>query len=129
MRRLAALSLCSVAVVAAGCGSSDSNDSSGTKGKANATTNDSSTAGGGVEVSMKDIQFSPKATDVKVGQKVTWTNDDSVDHNVVADSGASFKSADFGNGGKYAFMPKKAGAVKYECTIHPGMTGTLRITQ
>ena len=58
---------------------------------------------------MQNIAFDPKAVTVKVGQKVTWTNDDSVDHNVTADSGADFKSEDFGKGATFAFTADKAG--------------------
>ncbi len=76
---------------------------------------------------MQNIQFSPKEATVKVGQKVTWTNDDGTDHNVTATGGASFKSKDFGKGGTYSFTPKKAGVVKYTCTIHPGMDGVLTV--
>jgi plastocyanin len=77
---------------------------------------------------MKNIQFAPNDATVKVGTKVTWTNDDSVDHNVTAKSGADFKSSDFGNGGTYTFTPKQAGTIKYTCTLHPGMDGTLTVT-
>jgi plastocyanin len=77
---------------------------------------------------MQNIAFDPKDVTVKVGQKVTWTNDDSVSHNVTAQSGASFKSKDFGNGGTFSFSPTKAGTIKYVCTIHPGMTATLTVT-
>lgn len=76
---------------------------------------------------MQNIAFAPKSTTVKVGQKVTWTNDDQTDHNVTSDSGASFKSKDFGNGGTFSFTPEKAGTIKYVCTIHPGMDGTLTV--
>jgi plastocyanin len=65
---------------------------------------------------------------VKVGQKIEWTNDDSVPHNVTAQSGASFQSKTFGQGGTYSFTPKKAGTIQYVCTIHPGMNGTLTVT-
>jgi plastocyanin len=77
---------------------------------------------------MQNIQFSPKDTTVKVGQKVTWTNDDNTDHNVTAESGADFKSKDFGNGATFSFTADKAGTINYVCTIHPGMTGTLTVT-
>ena len=72
---------------------------------------------------MQNIAFDPKAVTVKVGQKVTWTNDDSADHNVTADSGADFKSENFGKGATFSFTPDKAGTIKYVCTIHPGMNG------
>jgi plastocyanin len=123
MRRIL-LALCAVlALVVAGCGGGDDNGRGST-----ATSSSSSSSGGGVQIKMQNIQFSPKATTVKVGQKVTWTNDDSTDHNVTADSGADFKSKDFGNGATFEFTPDKAGTIKYECTIHPGMVATLTVS-
>jgi plastocyanin len=123
MRRIL-LGLCAVvALAAAGCGGGDDG---GSTSSAPASTS-SSSSGGGVAIKMQNIAFDPKAVTVKVGQKITWTNDDSTDHNVTADSGADFKSDDFGRGGTFSFTPDKAGMVKYECTIHPGMTGTLTV--
>jgi plastocyanin len=78
---------------------------------------------------MENISFSPKQATAKVGQTVTWTNADATDHNVKADSGASFTSKDFGKGGTYSTKLTKAGTIKYECTIHPGMEGTLSVTK
>ena len=76
---------------------------------------------------MQNIAFDPKAVTVKVGQKVTWTNDDSTDHNVTSDSGADFKSKDFGKGATFSFTPDKAGTINYVCTIHPGMKATITV--
>jgi plastocyanin len=126
MRRIL-LPLCAalaLALVVADCGGGDDNGGGGST----ATSSASSSSGGGVQIKMQNIQFSPKATTVKVGQKVTWTNDDSTDHNVTADSGADFKSKDFGNGATFEFTADKAGTIKYECTIHPGMVATLTVT-
>ena len=81
-----------------------------------------------VTIKMQSIQFAPKTQAVKVGQTVSWVNEDGVDHNVTAQSGATFKSNDFGQGGTYTFKPTKAGTIAYVCTIHPGMTGTLNVT-
>jgi plastocyanin len=78
---------------------------------------------------MKNIAFAPTSVTVKVGQKITWTNDDSVDHNVTAKSGASFASSNFGQGGTYSYTPTKAGTITYVCTIHPGMDGTIIVTK
>jgi plastocyanin len=113
-----------LALGVAACGGSSGGGSSSTTSSSAA----SSSGGGGVQIKMQNIQFSPKATTVKVGDKVTWTNDDNTDHNVTADSGADFKSKDFGNGATFSFTADKAGTIKYECTIHPGMTGTLTVT-
>jgi len=78
---------------------------------------------------MKNIQFAPKSVTAKVGQTVKWTNDDSVDHNVTATSGATFKSSTFGQGASYSQKLTKAGTIKYVCTIHPGMEGTIIVTK
>jgi plastocyanin len=127
MRRPLALLplLAVVAALAAGCGSSDSGGSSSST--STASSKPASSGGGAVTVSMKNIQFAPKDVTVKTGQTVTWRNDDTVDHNVTAKSGASFKSKNFGNGQSFSFKATKAGTIKYVCTIHPGMDGTLTV--
>jgi plastocyanin len=131
MRRTAILIGVLLLLALAGCGGDD-DDSGGSSGAETKTTTQKSapaSASGEVEIKMKDIQFAPKTATVKVGQKVTWVNEDSVPHNAIADSGASFESDDFGQGGRFTFTPTKAGTIAYECTIHPGMTGTLEVTR
>jgi plastocyanin len=120
----------------AGCGggskTSSSSSSANTPTPSTSTTSTPATsqaAGGAVTVQMKDIAFKPDTATVKVGQTVKWINADAVDHNVTATSGASFSSPTFGNGGSYAFKPAKPGTIKYVCTIHPNMTGTLTVTK
>lgn len=76
-------------------------------------------------VSMKQLRFHPARVEVKVGQKVTWTNDDTVDHNVTATSGAHFMSQAFSHGQRYSYVPRAPGTIAYVCTLHPGMSGTL----
>ena len=78
---------------------------------------------------MSNIQFSPASVTIKVGQTVKWVNEDSVDHNVTATGGAKFASDNFGKGGSYTFKATKAGTIKYVCTIHPGMEGTIVVTK
>ena len=121
MRRILPL-LCAVgALAAAGCGGGDDDGGGSTAAPA------ASSSGGGVAIKMQNIAFDPKDVTVKAGQKITWTNDDTTDHNVTADSGADFKSDNFGKGGTFSFTPTKAGTIKYVCTIHPGMDGTLTV--
>jgi plastocyanin len=84
--------------------------------------------GGAIVIKMKNIQFAPKQVSAKVGQTVTWTNDDSVAHNVTAVAGASFRSTNFGNGGTYRYRLAAPGKISYVCTLHPGMDATLTVT-
>ena len=130
MRRILVLLPVSAALALAAAGCGGGNDNGGSTATNAATASSSAASSGGeVEVKLQNIAFDPKDVTVKVGQKVKWVNEDSVDHNVIADSGASFKSNNFGKGASFEFTPDKAGTIKYACTIHPGMTGTLNVTQ
>jgi plastocyanin len=103
----------------AACGGSDSGRESTSSGGCPSDA---------VTIHMKDIKFDPETANAKAGQTVCWVNDDSVDHDAVADSGASFKSELFGNGQTFTTKLEKAGTVKYECTVHPGMTGEIKVS-
>ena len=82
-----------------------------------------------VSVSMKDIKFVPQQAAVKVGQKITWTNDEAVPHNVTATKGADFKSDTLNESATFDYTPTKAGTIDYVCTIHPGQDGRLIVTK
>jgi len=137
MKRLYSVAACLAlgGALVAGCGSSSSSSSNSNSNSTPAAAPATSTpaaapaAGGTVAVSMKNIQFVPKSVTAKVGQTVKWTNDDSVDHNVTATSGETFKSNTFGQGATYSHKLAKAGTIKYVCTIHPGMEGTIVVTK
>jgi plastocyanin len=140
MKRLLSAAACLAlgGALAAGCGSSSSSSSNSSSAStpaasAPATSTPAAAApaagAGTVAVSMKNIQFSPKSVTAKVGQTIKWTNGDSVDHNVTATSGETFKSKNFAQGATYAYKLDKAGTIKYVCTIHPGMDGTIIVTK
>lgn len=134
MQRPITLALIALALAAAGCGGSSSSSSKSSGGSSSGGSSSSGSSSGGspssgaATVKMQNIAFSPKSLTVKVGQKVTWTNEDSVQHNVTATSGATFKSANFSQGGTFTYVPKKAGTIKYVCTLHPGMSAELKVT-
>jgi plastocyanin len=122
----------------AGCGGNKKTDSSSSSSATPADTSSQKTtaassggaaAGGTVQVTMKNIQFNPKAIKAKVGQTVKWTNDDTAPHNVTATKGEEFKSKTFMKGGTYTYKLDKAGSITYVCTIHPGMEGTITVTK
>jgi plastocyanin len=138
MRRiLLLLVVLGVAVFAAGCGSDNNNDSS-SSASAPATepattpaatdTSAATPAAGVVDIKMQNISFSPADVTAKVGQTVKWTNEDSVEHNVIATKGEEFKSKVFGNGKTYEYKLDKPGTITYVCTLHPGMQGTITVT-
>jgi plastocyanin len=115
VRRLA---IAVVVAALAGCGG---DDSGGTAGSSQACASDA------VVIKMANIKFDPDQATARAGQPICWTNEDTVDHDAVANSGAAFKSALFGKGQTFTTTVDKPGTVKYECTVHPGMTGEIDV--
>jgi plastocyanin len=82
---------------------------------------------GPVAVRISNFTFGPKAVTVKVGQTVTWTNDDDIPHTVVA-TDKSFRSKVIDTGQSFSFTFTKPGQVAYFCSLHPMMTGKVTVT-
>ena len=93
---------------------------------------ESGTAGGSgseIKVTMKDFAFSPAEVEGKVGQKVTWVNEDSAPHNAVQQNGGDLKTKTFEKGGSDSYTLDAAGTIEYICTVHPQMRGTITVTE
>jgi len=115
MRALLALVVGLVAV--AGCGGDDGGGGASSSACPN----------GAVTIKMVDTKFDPETATASVGDTVCWVNEDSIQHNAVAESGASFKSELFNKGETFTAKLDQAGDVKYVCTVHPGMTGDITV--
>jgi plastocyanin len=76
---------------------------------------------------MKDIQFNPGKVTVDKGGTVTWTNDDSVGHDVTGDGFKSGSAGGIQGGQSFKHTFNKAGKFAYVCTVHPGMKGTVTV--
>jgi plastocyanin len=72
--------------------------------------------------------FSPNPVEVKVGETVTWINDDSGRHTVTSKDGV-FDSGMMGKGQSFSFTFDKAGEYLYFCEPHPNMVGTVVVTE
>jgi plastocyanin len=105
-------------VVVAGCGGDD--DGGGD------TASSSACPSGAVTIEMVDTKFDPETATAKVGDTVCWVNEDSIQHNAVAENGA-FKSELFNKGETFTTTVDQPGTIKYVCTVHPGMTGELDV--
>ena len=71
---------------------------------------------------------SPQTIKAKVGEKITWTNDDAAPHTVTAKSGGELDSGTIAQGASFSFTPSKAGTIAYFCEIHPSMVGTIDVS-
>jgi hypothetical protein len=75
-------------------------------------------------VSIRDFAFAPKTVEIRVGDRVTWTNRDAVEHTATARNG-SFDTGLLGEGESRSVRFNVAGTYRYICTPHPNMTGTV----
>jgi plastocyanin len=73
--------------------------------------------------------FSPNPVEVKVGETVTWINDDSGRHTVTSKDDGVFDSGMMGKGQSFSFTFDKAGEYSYFCSPHPNMVGTVVVTE
>jgi plastocyanin len=112
----------------------------------NSTSTQTSTTGTQVSIvqgasTMADKAFSPNPVTVKVGETITWTNNDNQFHTVTSGSGSSDpnmgKAFDSGLSGASALttMGKtfqhqftQAGQYPYFCQLHPIMVGKVIVS-
>jgi plastocyanin len=80
----------------------------------------------GNTIDISGFAFSPAATTVPAGTTVTWTNRDSVGHTV---TGNGFESNNLGRGDTFRHTFAEPGTFEYACAYHPGMKGTVTVTQ
>ena len=86
--------------------------------------------GGAPEISMAKIAFSPTELSVKKGDTVTWTNKESVGHDVkkTGGPGPEFSSGASGGmqeGDTFKHNFNQAGTFEYVCTVHSNMSGSV----
>lgn len=123
----AALVVLTLGLLTVACGGSGGTTATTAGTGTTATTAGTGTTTGGaktVQVIMSNRAYDPGTVTIKVGDTVTWVNQDAPKHDVVADNG-EFKSDLFDKGATFSFTFAKAGTYPYHCSIHPGMTGTI----
>ena len=122
MLRLPAVVLVAAcALLVAACGGDDDDGGGGGQGASSEAC-----PSGAVEIKMADIKFDPQDATASVGQQVCWVNEDTIDHNAVADN-KEFESELFGKGQTFTTKVDSPGEISYVCTVHPGMTGTITV--
>ncbi|HEY6756256.1 MAG TPA: plastocyanin/azurin family copper-binding protein, partial [Nitrososphaera sp.] len=110
----------------------------------NTTETTAASAGGGTSISiasgassLTNTAYNPNPVQVKVGSKVTWTNNDSQPHTVTSGSNGQpdnkFNSSpDFSPllnpGQTFSFTFTQAGNYPYFCLVHPNMVGTVNVS-
>ena len=78
-----------------------------------------------VVVTVIDNRYEPALVEIEVGDAVRWEFQGSMEHDVVGADG-SFVS-DLTTKGSYTRVFDTAGEFAYDCSVHPEMTGIVRV--
>jgi plastocyanin len=76
-------------------------------------------------VMIDNFTFQPAELTVKVGTTVTWKNRDDIPHTVV--SAGKFRSKTLDTDDSFTFTFTAAGDYNYFCSLHPHMTGMIKV--
>jgi len=110
-----------LAVLTAGCGGSSSSTAPTPTPRPTPTP----TAGTVSIVGERGNQsFNPNPAPLPADHKLTWMNNDSLIHRIVADDG-SFDTGNLSQGQSSAAVTLPAAGKSYHCSIHPSMVGTV----
>jgi plastocyanin len=74
------------------------------------------------------MAFQEATITVKVGQTITWINQDAIAHTITDDQGG-WDSGSVAPGKSYQLALAKPGTYTYHCSIHPFMTGKIIVSQ
>ena len=86
-------------------------------------------AGGGSDLGQNS--YNPNPIEIKVGDTVSWINNDSSPHTVTSSSdegNITFDSDVLRRGETFYFTFDQEGQYVYLCTLHPSMIGTVVVT-
>jgi plastocyanin len=78
-------------------------------------------------VTLQSMKFGPTPSGLHVGDVIVWQNNDFLRHTATARDG-SF-DIDLPPHTQAKLTLAKAGTIAFFCKFHPGMTGTLTVTQ
>ncbi|MGJ5039256.1 MULTISPECIES: cupredoxin family copper-binding protein [unclassified Bradyrhizobium] len=78
-----------------------------------------------IKVTIDNFTFTPAEVTVKVGDTVAWTNHDDIPHTVV--SAGKYRSKTLDTDDSFSFTFAAAGDYKYFCSLHPHMTGLVKV--
>jgi len=126
------LAVVTLALVAAACSSNNSPSGSTSPAATSAATSGATSAAtsgavsSGTKIVAQNFAFSPSTVNVSSGSvTLTVTNKDSTEHTFTLDDGSS--STNLAPGATVTIKLNLTKTVGWHCTIHPTMTGTLKV--
>jgi plastocyanin len=87
-----------------------------------------STETGTVAGTIANFAFSPATIAAKVGDVVTWTNNDTTAHTATVKSDETCTTENLASGAAGSIVFNVAGSYDFFCKIHPNMTGKVEVS-
>jgi plastocyanin len=78
------------------------------------------------DVTVVNFSFIPAELNIKKGDTVVWTNNDSAPHQII---GSNFQSDVLSKGQSFSFTFGTTGTFDYICKLHPSMKGKINVLQ
>jgi plastocyanin len=85
------------------------------------------TGAGTVQAAMEQTAFSPSTVQAKVGDVITWTNNDTIPHTATLTDDPACTTANLGAGQTGSLTFSAAGSYPFFCKVHPDMTGIIEV--
>jgi plastocyanin len=83
---------------------------------------------GTVTDKIANFAFSPASITAKVGDTITWTNNDTTGHTATVDGQDACTTTTLASGASGSITFSQAGTYPFHCKIHPNMTGTITVS-
>jgi amicyanin len=76
-------------------------------------------------IKISGLAFNASEVTIKQGETLTWINLDTMQHQLLSDSGSEISSGMLNRGQIYAHTFYNRGTYSYHCVIHPDMHGKI----
>jgi len=76
-------------------------------------------------VTIENMTFSPNVVEMRVGDRITFTNRDLFPH--TATKAGALDSGMIKPGESWTYTAEKEGSIHYACSYHPVMTGIIEV--
>lgn len=127
MRRMFLMAMLVLCASLAACGDSDDGGDDGAIGTTDSSKAQITNTGTEATILMTDTSFAPPLMIVILGTKITWVNQDDIEHDVKSSAGEKIDSPLFGKDETFTFTPTREGAIEYFCTVHEGMKARIQV--
>lgn len=87
-----------------------------------------SDAAGTVSGKIANFAFDPATVAAKVGDVISWTNSDTVEHTATVKSNETCTTPRLASNASAGITFSEAGTYDFFCMIHPQMTGKIEVT-